>query len=173
MSNYYTMKFLMWNNRSFYLHTNIIHKSFWRRSNPVFLDDEFKSFRSNITSLSEENYKSFWRKLQVFLKNITTVFLKNKQVFQKNITTVFLKNITTVFLKKIKSLSGKKHKSFWKKWKSLSTTSLSENKESCLSEENTCLSVTSKSFWWKMSFRIRKKQVFLNLLKVSVFQNEK
>ena len=158
MSNYYTMKFLMWNNRSFYLHTNIIHKSFWRRSNPVFLDDEFKSFRSNITSLSEENYKSFWRKLQVFLKNITTVFLKN---------------ITTVFLKKIKSLSGKKHKSFWKKWKSLSTTSLSENKESCLSEENSCLSVTSKSFWWKMSFRIRKKQVFLNLLEVSVFQNEK
>jgi len=104
---YYTMKFLMWNNRSFYLHTNIIHKSFWRRSNPVFLDDEFKSFRSNVSSLSEENYKSFWRKLQVFLKNITTVFLKNKQVFQKNITTVFLKNITTVFLKKIKSLSGK------------------------------------------------------------------
>ena len=115
MSNYYTMKFLMWNNRSFYLHTNIIHKSFWRRSNPVFLDDEFKSFRSNVSSLSDENYKSFWRilqqsfwrKLQVFLKNITTVFLKNKQVFQKNITTVFLKNITTVFLKKIKSLSGK------------------------------------------------------------------
>ena len=104
---YYTMKFLMWNNRSFYLHTNIIHKSFWRRSNPVFLDDEFKSFRSNVSSLSDENYKSFWRILQQSFWKINKSFRNITTVFQKNITTVFLENITTVFLKKIKSLSGK------------------------------------------------------------------
>lgn len=90
-------------------------------------EEVIQSFLMINSSLSEENFKSFWRKFKVFLEKIKSFWRKLQQSFWKNLQ---------VFLKKIKSF-WKKIKSFWRKLKVFL-----ENITS-LSEEN----YNNQSFW--------------------------